>query len=89
MEVATMLRTSPGADVDLTSRTARSLGRAELVGRQELRLLLETCMQVCADRADGCERHARHMEHCRVCATTCRRCREACSRELERELERL
>jgi hypothetical protein len=35
---------------------------------------LNTAYLACAE---GCERHAAHHEHCRVC-DFCRRCRQAC-----------
>ena len=45
------------------------------------RPLLEACVAICKSCGDECERHARHHEHCRVCAEACRRCERAC-REL-------
>jgi hypothetical protein len=29
--------------------------------------------------ARGCDRHAEHHDHCRVCAGACRRCEQACN----------
>ena len=45
------------------------------------RPLLEACVAICKSCGDECERHARHHEHCRVCAQACRSCEQAC-REL-------
>jgi hypothetical protein len=45
------------------------------------RPLLEACVAACKSCGDECERHARHHEHCRICAEACRRCEQAC-REL-------
>jgi Domain of Unknown Function (DUF326) len=45
------------------------------------RPLLESCVAICKNCGDECERHARMHEHCRVCADACRRCERAC-REL-------
>jgi Domain of Unknown Function (DUF326) len=45
------------------------------------RPLLQACVAICKSCGDECERHARHMAHCRVCAEACRRCEQAC-REL-------
>jgi hypothetical protein len=39
---------------------------------------LEACLAACRASADECERHARHHEHCRLCAEQCRRCEQAC-----------
>ena len=36
--------------------------------------LLMLCEALCRE----CERHAGHMEHCRICAEVCRRCEAAC-----------
>jgi hypothetical protein len=43
--------------------------------------LLQTCVAICHNCGDECERHAQHHEHCRVCEQACRRCEQAC-REL-------
>ena len=40
--------------------------------------MLGTCEQACRLCAVECERHAGHMEHCRICAEACRRCEAAC-----------
>jgi uncharacterized membrane protein len=50
------------------------------------RPLLESCVAICKSCGDECERHARHHEHCRVCAQACRVCEQAC-RELLAALE--
>jgi Domain of Unknown Function (DUF326) len=46
-----------------------------------VRPLLEACAAICRSCGDECERHARHHEHCRICAKACRRAEQAC-REL-------
>jgi hypothetical protein len=43
--------------------------------------LLQACVAICKSCGTECERHARHHEHCRVCAQACRDCEQAC-REL-------
>jgi len=48
--------------------------------------LLEACVATCDSCADECEQHARHHEHCRICAEACRRCEQAC-RELRDALK--
>jgi hypothetical protein len=40
------------------------------------------CVTACRVCAVECERHARHHEHHRICAETCRRCDDACNRLL-------
>jgi len=40
--------------------------------------MLEVCEEACRLCARECERHAGHMEHCRICAEACRRCEHAC-----------
>jgi Domain of Unknown Function (DUF326) len=39
---------------------------------------VEACAVACRSCAEECGRHARHHEHCRICAEACRRCEEAC-----------
>jgi Domain of Unknown Function (DUF326) len=43
-----------------------------------LRPLLESCVAICRNCGDECERHAPMHAHCRVCAEACRRCEQAC-----------
>jgi hypothetical protein len=45
--------------------------------------LVQACAESCRVCGDECERHAEHMEHCRVCADVCRECEQACNRVLE------
>lgn len=40
--------------------------------------MLETCTGFCRLCAEECEKHARHHEHCRICAEACRACERAC-----------
>ena len=47
-----------------------------------VRPLLESCVAICKSCGDECERHARHHEHCRICAEACRRCESACRKLL-------
>lgn len=60
------------------------LATGEMLSRQTeadwgvLRAQLEACRQACATCAAECEKHAGHMEHCRVCADACRSCERAC-----------
>ncbi len=64
---------------DLCGVTARLLSRPSMAAPEVWAAQLQACitaMRVCADE---CERHAKHHEHCRVCAETCRECEQACS----------
>ncbi|WP_046368662.1 four-helix bundle copper-binding protein [Flavihumibacter petaseus] len=40
--------------------------------------VLRECAEICALCAAECEKHAAHMDHCRLCAEACRACEEAC-----------
>ncbi len=67
---------------DLCEVTGRLLScQTELVV-DTARSLLQACADACRVCGAECERHAEHMEHCRVCAEACRRCEEACNRVL-------
>ena len=65
--------------------TARALSRITGFNRDAIRHLVEACEQICRICGDECDRHAAHMEHCRVCAEACRTCADAC-RTLLQEL---
>jgi hypothetical protein len=67
---------------DLCGVTGRVLCRPGHTDAPMLRAQLEACIRACRACADECERHARHMEHCRICADACKRCAEACERML-------
>jgi hypothetical protein len=66
--------------------TCESVSRALSVraGHTEtLRALLNACATACRACAEECERHARHHQHCRICAEECRSCEQACASLLE------
>jgi hypothetical protein len=46
------------------------------------RSILETCELASRACAEECEKHGKHMEHCRVCAEACRACEQACRQRL-------
>ena len=50
---------------------------------ETLQALLEACRTACRACAAECEQHAKHHEHCRICAEECRRCESACSALLD------
>ena len=60
------------ADVCVT--TGRVVSRQTEPETAILRTLVEACAEACRACAEECERHAAHMEHCRVCAEACRGC---------------
>ncbi len=53
----------------------RRTGSNEAVIQQ----LLGACELACRLCGEECDRHASHMEHCRVCAETCHACERACA----------
>lgn len=67
--------------VDVCNATVGVTSRPAEYDANVTRPLLEACVAICKSCGDECERHARHHEHCRVCARACRRCEQAC-REL-------
>lgn len=62
---------------------------AEILTRQTapdwslLSAQLQACGEACHTCATECERHAKHMEHCRLCMETCRSCASTCQRMRE------
>jgi hypothetical protein len=63
---------------DICHVTGTLLARTGHRDANTLHLLLHACAQAARSCADECEKHAAHMEHCRLCAEACRRCAEAC-----------
>jgi hypothetical protein len=63
---------------DICTATAAVIGRPADWDADVTRPLLEACVAICKSCGDECERHAPHMEHCRVCLGACRRCEQAC-----------
>ena len=43
-----------------------------------VRAALQSCLVACRACRAECERHAKHHEHCRICAEVCSRCEQAC-----------
>lgn len=66
----------------LCSATAGVLSRQTEYDANVTRPALEACIAVCHSCGDECERHAPHMEHCRICAEVCRDCEQACQEML-------
>lgn len=62
---------------DVCSVTSRSLSRQTEYDANLTRPLLEACAAACKSCGDECSSHAQHMEHCRICAESCRRCEQA------------
>jgi hypothetical protein len=67
---------------DVCDATGRVLSRQTEPDWSLVRSQLQACATACRVCGAECERHAGHMEHCRVCAEACRRCEEACNRLL-------
>ena len=63
---------------DVCVSTGNILSRLTEPNGETERAQLEACLIACRTCAEECERHAHHMEHCRICAEACRRCAEAC-----------
>ena len=63
---------------DVCTGIGRILSRRATSDAPGLKLLLETCAEICRACAEECERHAAHHVHCRVSAEVCRRCERAC-----------
>jgi hypothetical protein len=64
---------------DICDATGRVVSRQTHFEPETSRAQVESCRRSCSACAEECERHARHHEHCRICADTCRRCEEACA----------
>jgi hypothetical protein len=64
---------------DICTATGRVIFRQTESDANLARPLLEAC----ASCADECERHASHMEHCRIYAESCRSCQTACQELLD------
>lgn len=63
---------------DVCATTSRVVSRQTDYDANVTRPVLEACMAACRSCGDECERHAPHMDHCRICAEQCRRCEDAC-----------
>ena len=63
---------------DICIATGRMLSRQQHPDHRVVRALLEACLVACAACGDECAQHAKHHEHCRVCAEACRSCARAC-----------
>jgi hypothetical protein len=68
---------------DVCVATGKVLSRQVEFEPAVARALVQACAESCRVCGDECERHAEHMEHCRVCADVCRECEQACNRVLE------
>lgn len=69
------------ADVCLVA--SRSLSRQTEYDANLTRLLLKACAAACKRCGDECASNAQHMEHCRICADSCRRREQACRQLLD------
>jgi hypothetical protein len=67
---------------DTCSLTSGTLSRTSPLPGDVATALLNLCLLVCQACAEECELH--DDEHCRDCATACRRCEHACREALTR-----
>lgn len=67
---------------DVCLATATLSGRRTGSNGEVIRKMLDTCIVACRICGEECGRHAKHHEHCRVCAEACRRCQSACEAAL-------
>ncbi|MFA5551300.1 MAG: hypothetical protein WDA03_06745 [Trueperaceae bacterium] len=58
--------------------TGEMLSRVAEADWSVLRAQVQACVQACRTSGAECERHAGHMEHCRICAEACHACEQAC-----------
>ena len=68
----------------ICNATATLLARAYDPDARVLRTQLQACLAACVACAEECERHAKSMEHCRICAEVCRICERACQQVMGR-----
>jgi hypothetical protein len=68
---------------DTCIATFSVLSRQLAQAREVDRALLQACSLACQKCGDECARHAKHMEHCRVCASACEACTAACEALLQ------
>ena len=70
---------------DLCATTARVLSRPVDADSRLVHPLLQACVRACSSCAEECARHAKHHQHCAICAQACRACLAACTTLLEAE----
>ena len=63
---------------DVCDATGRIVTRQTASDVGVVRAALESCLVACRACRAECERHAKHHEHCRICAEVCSRCEQAC-----------
>ena len=63
---------------DICNAMSRVVSRQTEYDAEVTRPLLEACMAACRSCGEECERHADHMEHCRICAEQCRAGEQSC-----------
>jgi len=69
---------------DICAATGRVLSRMTQPDATVLRAQLQACLAACRACGNECEMHARdmNMQHCAVCAESCRRCEQVCEQLL-------
>ena len=62
----------------ICAATAQILSRSSQPNWTVISAVLRACETACAACGSECDRHAAHMEHCRICAAACHACAAAC-----------
>jgi len=69
---------------DVCEAAGKILSRQTAFDPSLAKAILTACTIACGNCAEECEKHAQHMEHCRVCAHACRLCQQSCERLAEK-----
>ena len=69
---------------DICNITGRIAARRTGSDEEMIRRMSEACAAACRLCAEGCGKHAKMHEHCRICAEACRRCMSACEQAGQR-----
>jgi hypothetical protein len=67
---------------DVCGATATLANRRTGSNEETIRKMLDACITACRVCGAECQQHARHHEHCRICAEACTRCEAACQTAL-------
>jgi hypothetical protein len=66
---------------DICTTTSRVVSRQTEYDANVTRSLLDACVAACHSCGNECDGHREHMQHCAICADSCRHCEQVC-REL-------
>lgn len=68
---------------DTCDATGRILSRVGRSAPARIRTQIQACLEACQTCEGQCRSHTDEHDHCRICAKTCNRCKEACKDMLE------